>query len=609
MGEFENMYIDEVVFEENGKITSIPTFAFQGNKYLKTVDLGNKVSTIGVSSFADCTELTKFIAPLSVKNIESGAFSGCTSLDEVYLYNPDVIIEGYVDGNLTHLQNSLIAGSKQYKKNVFDVCGTDSIEINLYVPYDRGDKQFNNSGFKDGAWYAFIPASWLVDKTTATNLVHEIDVTGGTISGTSTSSSTQYPLFKELYPATYMRQTLAYNADTSAINTINFNTDGYDYVVVSSNVSGSTRVLDVLVTPSNDTIPEYTDIYAYRYTKPSWTTEGYVPDDDINLYSETSPMEYIDTYTRSGALYPLDEVISIKGTVGYPKQLKGVSYDKFGITVSGTRRDNKKLNIVGYNNDYDETDLTLGDRDVNLEYECPVSLVSGKPTDKVVVNLNDERKVTIQGTLRYSNSNPIANKTIRLVKSDLASYGVASLFNLVRSGTPLMYETVTSETGEFKFDDVAVGEYNLQLYNDVYKNELLASVDIYVQDIYDNDDTKQDGMDVSNEADGVSTTLDITDDLFNVDAIMEIKDPDEDTTEGTTEEDTTESTTTEDETTEGTTEEETTETTTTEDEPDDKPDTGDKSEPDLAWLLLSICLILGVAMIVVEKFCKDKEEL
>ena len=64
-------------------ITSIGEYAFSGCKGLTTIEIPNSVTTIGNNAFSGCTGLTTIEIPDSVTTIGKYAFSGCTGLTTV----------------------------------------------------------------------------------------------------------------------------------------------------------------------------------------------------------------------------------------------------------------------------------------------------------------------------------------------------------------------------------------------------------------------------------------------------------------------------------------------------------------------------------------------
>lgn len=519
--ECEGMYVNKVIIQDNG-LTEIPYMCFSNCEYLETVDLGT-VNNIEEYAFTCCTSLTEIELPMSVSNVGEYAFSGCDTLEKIYLWNPDIKIKNYEGSELKHATEIVNDGSiSNYKENVFDISGADEIIITFNIKTDR---TISNN---DLGPYCTIPSNWIVDKSEALVLEHL----------TSNKNLTLVEEGTIIENSDSVIQTNKYSIDDiSQMAELEFLSSEYVYDVINTvqqvdNITGKTQlVVYMAVVKDNATIPYDTDIYAYRYTKDNWTIPGYNHIDELDDYVETSPMTFVDSCIdkrTNSTVYPLDEIITLDGTVKYPKQLKGTIWEKFETSVIGNRRDTREINLDNYTHNYDNTDLTLGERDVLLTYTCPVSLTNGKPTDTVKIELNDERKVTIKGTLTFDNNEPIANRVIKLTKINTTALYTLRALATTNNLPTTEYMVVTDDKGNYLFEQVEVGQYSLQLYNTnditmANNDNLLAEANVYVKDIYNYEDTSNDNIDITSENDNVTTNVDINGDTFKIDAIMEIK--------------------------------------------------------------------------------------
>ena len=108
---WSSTFFKKVVIEDG--ITNICDYAFNGNKNILEVSIGNKVTTIGEYAFNACTQITEITLPESVVTIGSAAFSSCSALTSLY-----------IGGSVTNI------GS-----NAFASCGSlTSIVVNSYNP-------------------------------------------------------------------------------------------------------------------------------------------------------------------------------------------------------------------------------------------------------------------------------------------------------------------------------------------------------------------------------------------------------------------------------------------------------------------------------------------
>jgi hypothetical protein len=72
-----------ITFDENSQITSIAERTFYGNKKLKSIEIPEGVTSIGLYAFSYCDELETIILPSTVTNISQGAFAECKKLKTI----------------------------------------------------------------------------------------------------------------------------------------------------------------------------------------------------------------------------------------------------------------------------------------------------------------------------------------------------------------------------------------------------------------------------------------------------------------------------------------------------------------------------------------------
>ncbi len=119
--------------EIGNSVTSIGSGAFEGCSALKSVTIPNSVTSIGHSAFSYCSGLTSVTIPNSVTSIKQEAFSGCSALTSVAIPN-----------SVTSIGMGAFKGCS----------GLTSVSIGNSVTYISSDVFYNCSGLTSIVWNA-----------------------------------------------------------------------------------------------------------------------------------------------------------------------------------------------------------------------------------------------------------------------------------------------------------------------------------------------------------------------------------------------------------------------------------------------------------------------
>ena len=94
--------MEKMIIKNNG---GIGNSAFSSCPKLKTVELGQDITSIGSSAFQNCTKLGSIEIPDNVKTLGSSAFSGCTSLKSAKTGNGISLLNTQTFSGCTGLEN------------------------------------------------------------------------------------------------------------------------------------------------------------------------------------------------------------------------------------------------------------------------------------------------------------------------------------------------------------------------------------------------------------------------------------------------------------------------------------------------------------------------
>ena len=99
---FSQAGMEKAIIKNNGEIGNS---AFSSCPKLKTVELGQDITSIGSSAFQGCTKLGSIEIPDNVKTLDSNAFYGCTSLKSAKTGNGISLLNTQTFSGCTSLEN------------------------------------------------------------------------------------------------------------------------------------------------------------------------------------------------------------------------------------------------------------------------------------------------------------------------------------------------------------------------------------------------------------------------------------------------------------------------------------------------------------------------
>lgn len=156
-------YVPDRAFEESNiktidipdRVTSIGTNAFYACHELTSVTIGNGVTSIGSDAFGKCTSLESIVIPDNVTSIGRYAFTDCYSLKNVTIGNSVTSTGDGAFNKCTSLESvtipdsvtSIDYGTFRYCSSLKRVEIPDSVRsIGSYAFYDCGELEINYNG-------------------------------------------------------------------------------------------------------------------------------------------------------------------------------------------------------------------------------------------------------------------------------------------------------------------------------------------------------------------------------------------------------------------------------------------------------------------------------
>ena len=127
-------------------VTSIGARAFSGATSLSSLTISDSVKTIGGSAFTNCYSIqTALTISDNVTDISSRAFYGCSGLTSVYLGSKIWNLSDRVFYNCTNLQSITI--NSITPPNIQVECFGNTNKCPIYVPAEAVDTYKNKTGY------------------------------------------------------------------------------------------------------------------------------------------------------------------------------------------------------------------------------------------------------------------------------------------------------------------------------------------------------------------------------------------------------------------------------------------------------------------------------
>ena len=147
---YNNKFIETLAFDIDGDIAQ---FAFYGCKNIKTVTLGEKITSFGDYAFSGCSSLLAMVIPYSVTELGKYSLYGCKQITKISIPKTVTTIRDYSFDNCTGLKEFIIEDREDEltlgsngSSPMFSACPLDNVYIGGNIRYNT-QKSYGYSPF------------------------------------------------------------------------------------------------------------------------------------------------------------------------------------------------------------------------------------------------------------------------------------------------------------------------------------------------------------------------------------------------------------------------------------------------------------------------------
>lgn len=163
---YNNKFIKTLSVDNDGDLAD---YAFTNCSNMKTVSLGQNVSSIGKNAFSRCSSIETIDIPDNVTVLNEFTFESCTSLKSITIKEKMTDIKNYAFNNCTSLKNVIIADSEadlnlgsNGSNPLFNSCPLENVYIGRNINYNKT----SNYGYSPFYRNTFLKSVEITDKET-----------------------------------------------------------------------------------------------------------------------------------------------------------------------------------------------------------------------------------------------------------------------------------------------------------------------------------------------------------------------------------------------------------------------------------------------------------